>query len=282
MEIDKKNESCLTTAFMKNTLHYEESAADCRAAIVHAEDEDGLKQAGTDLLNLRSGVVVVRVKEQLETNEVEQAIDDIRKITTRKVDGASLINELHTYGIAQQQFWGRARDYFTQAEKWQQDEHFMRVADRCSVPVRKVLASLQSALQKPLIPAVQGNNELLAANVRVIDMAEPHKDVINGTAGAGIWDIEKLQTDIAWNVHLQMPTSGGELQIYANRMINARAMHELISVPSLTIRPDVGDLVFFRSRVPHAVLRSDPKGTRLTICGRLGQEVTGKSMRYWA
>lgn len=100
-----------------------------------------------------------------------------------------------------------------------------------------------------------------------------------------------LQSQIACNVYLSMPSEGGGLQIW-DRAIPAEefdAMRqdcygvdpEILGEPQLVIEPEPGDLVLFNSRLMHAVLPGEDV-PRLSLSCFVGYRGPATPLTFWS
>ena len=96
------------------------------------------------------------------------------------------------------------------------------------------------------------------------------------------WDVpeslkcQQIETSIAWNLHLQAASEGGEVTVYGRRPTkleydayrreapNSYALKdEFLPRRSVTIRPEAGDIVLFNASLPHRVNKTSGE-TRFT------------------
>lgn len=149
-----------------------------------------------------------------------------------------------------------------------------------------VLDYILSFFKKTLIniEIPKENNDLYYSGlIRQISRAYLHFDFAPYDAFG--WAIENVINQLAWNVYMQTSETGGEIKIYdqqwqpkifdSHKMENNNGSYGfkesvVKNIRSISIQPEVGDLVLFNSRNFHEVLSaSDTK--RISISSFLGQ-----------
>ncbi|MHC8318327.1 2OG-Fe(II) oxygenase [Pseudomonas sp. LB3P31] len=100
-----------------------------------------------------------------------------------------------------------------------------------------------------------------------------------------------LEAQFAGNVYLNMPSEGGELQIW-NHDISADQFDEmrgdcygidpsLLGAPTLQIRPEPGDFILFNSRCMHSVTPGI-LAPRLSLSFFVGYRGTASPLTFWS
>lgn len=251
----------------------------CRLANVQADDDDALA-AATELMNQQSGVSAVRIEHFLSKENIEAIIDATRRISLKRMEGMSFDNELYTLGVPQSVGRVDKSVYFQRADAWREDAVFMEAIGPDSEVVKRTIHTFESAFGMPLEPAQEEGRPLLPATLRCIDFADVHKDLVSAQTN---WDISKLRNDIAWNIYLRMPRNGGELVLYPPEAARLLKICDIERFTPINVQCAPGDLIFFRSVIPHGVRRADQPDTRLTVSGCLGFEPPpAERGMYWA
>lgn len=227
-----------------------------------------------------SGVSGVRIEEFISPSEIASLLEVTRKTVLKRIESASLTNELHTLGISLQTAYGNTDRYFSVAQQWRNDTEFMAAVGPDSPVIQKTIRAFQTAYQMPFEAATEKNRDLLPATLRCVDYAQVHKDVI---ASQIHWGIARLRNDLAWNIYLRMPEKGGELVLYPPAAESVVKECEVERFTPIHIATKPGDLVFFRSHIPHGVTRTSEPDVRLTVsgCAAFEPEPERKG-RYWA
>ncbi|WP_295462493.1 2OG-Fe(II) oxygenase [uncultured Pseudomonas sp.] len=117
-----------------------------------------------------------------------------------------------------------------------------------------------------------------------------HHDIFAKDA-PGSAEAESVVTQLACNVYLTMPSQGGELQLWAKELApdDFDALRgdsygiepDLLGPPSLTIRPEPGDLILFNSRRMHAVTPGNDQ-PRLSLSCFVGYRGAAEPLTYWS
>lgn len=102
---------------------------------------------------------------------------------------------------------------------------------------------------------------------------------------------KSLLSQIACNVYLQMPNSGGELMLWEKELSptdfdNMRGDSYGISVerlgkPTHIVRPEIGDLILFNSRKMHAISPGD-SCSRFSLSCFIGYRGNHQSLSVWS
>ena len=119
---------------------------------------------------------------------------------------------------------------------------------------------------------------------------EPHIDNLHWTLPNHVdW---KLQYQLSANVYLEVPPTGGELELWNfqpdpetyGKLQGSRSYgisREALPLPNLTIRPAVGDLIIMNPRFIHAV-RPTLEFDRITMSAFIGIRSLDDSLNYWS
>lgn len=264
---------------MPPDISYEGNSS-TRLATVRPDDDKALVQATSDMMNPDSNVSGVRIAEFASQQEVDSLLEMRRNILLKHIETASLDNELHTLGVSQQSNFYDPDSYFQKAKVWRGDKAFMEAAGPNSAMVQKTIRTFETAYGMSFEPATQSGQELLPATLRCFDCANVHKDII---ASQIHWDIARLRNDLAWNIYLRMPKKGGDLVLYPPAASNITKEDGLQRFTPITVKAKPGDLIFFRSALPHGVTRTSEPDVRLTVSGCIGFEPPPQEKaRYWA
>lgn len=106
---------------------------------------------------------------------------------------------------------------------------------------------------------------------------------------AGTWSIQDVVAELAWNIYLSKPKSGGECEVFNRPWIlrdNAHIVAQtygydgsvVAGAESLKIAPKAGELVLFNSRNFHQVLKAE--GRRVALGGHLGLLPDGRILAW--
>lgn len=117
-----------------------------------------------------------------------------------------------------------------------------------------------------------------------------HHDIFSKDA-PDLFKSHSLQAQFACNVYLNMPDIGGELEIWDKEMPPEEfdEMREssygidpkILGAPSLTIKPECGELILFNSRKMHAVTPSVDQ-TRLSVSCFIGYRGDHMPLTFWS
>lgn len=137
--------------------------------------------------------------------------------------------------------------------------------------------------------ATIGGRPLFAGMIREINRgARIHFDEVERELPGGLDDTPVAQ--IAFNCHLSMPQSGGEATIFRRRWVPSDEerrdgygyQYSLVAKePSVSVRAEAGDAVFFDSRNYHRVEPNKSSGRRVTLSFFIGLTARGE-VRIWS
>lgn len=264
---------------MSPDISYEGNSS-ARLATVRPGDDTALTNATSEMMDPNSTVSGVRITEFASQKEVDSLLAMRRNILLKHIESASLDNELHTLGISQQGNFFDPDSYFRKAQAWRKDAAFMEAAGPDSAMVQKTIRTFETAYGVPFEPAMHNGQELLPATLRCVDYTTVHTDVV---ASQIHWGISRLRNDLAWNIYLRMPEHGGDLFLYPPAAGAAKKEHEIARFTPITVKAKPGDLIFFRSAIPHGVTQTSEPDVRLTVSGCIGFEPPPQEKaRYWA
>lgn len=111
------------------------------------------------------------------------------------------------------------------------------------------------------------------------------------TDAPGCYQAQSVQVQLAANAYLSVPSKGGALQIWAQR-VSRKAFDEMrgdnygvepanLGQPDLEITPVAGELVIFNSRYLHAVSPGAPE-PRLSLSCFIGFRGYATPLSYWS
>lgn len=162
------------------------------------------------------------------------------------------INDFRSEGRLLDEYWEQAS---RAAQAWQAANL------RCD-PVRVSVEAFRQAWPGPVRMATNNGQELFAGMVREINGgAHVHYDDVVREFPLGAFDTEVV-AQLAFNLYLSMPESGGETVVWRRRWEPADERHRngygyerslVESCQSITVRPRVGDVLVFDPRNYHAV-----------------------------
>ncbi|MET7718484.1 hypothetical protein [Streptomyces sp. NPDC005407] len=154
-----------------------------------------------------------------------------------------------------------------------------------SDPLDIAVEKLRQIWGQPVSRATSKGGQLFAGMIREINNSmKLHFDDIVREIPGGLDATPMCQ--LAFNVHLSMPASGGESVIHQrrwrpsdelpeNRDTYGYAEHIVSDEPRATVRAEVGDATFFDSRNYHLVRRNTSDGRRVTLSFFIGITGTG-------
>lgn len=145
----------------------------------------------------------------------------------------------------------------------------------------------------PLGAAIEtvGEKKCFVGTCRVIEAGAamlPHSDRFGRMRLDGLND---MSGQIAMNIYLQMPESGGDLQLWLRKPNEEQderqratdgLTYEELGPPALAISPKNGDLVMFNSQLIHSVRASQGNVQRVTMSFFIGYRGEDKPLSYWS
>lgn len=156
-------------------------------------------------------------------------------------------------------------------------------------PLETARKKLLDAWGAPVENAAINNQELFAGMIREINHgARIHFDEVERELPGGLDDTPIAQ--LAFNCHLDMPETGGEATVFRRRWFPIDEekrdgygySYELVqSQPSVSVRAEIGDAVFFDPRNYHRVEPNVTDGRRVTLSFFIGITSDGK-MKIWS
>jgi 2OG-Fe(II) oxygenase superfamily len=149
-------------------------------------------------------------------------------------------------------------------------------------PVGRVAATL-SKFASAGVAVEPGSGCYFAGLVRQIRTALLHIDW--GPLDGPVWEIGRINAQLAWNIYLKVPGSGGECIVYDRpwdpdsenlKVPGSYAYSESLVEKANRVRlvPRVGDLVIFNSRNFHEVKLTE--GERITVSSFIGRKANGE------
>ena len=131
-------------------------------------------------------------------------------------------------------------------------------------------------------PTFAGVCRVVAAECSQLFGAQPHFDMIPRS-------IVALDAQLSANVYLELPDTGGELELWPQVALGeaeVAALSGAVDIRSrlpapFLVKPEIGDLLLFDTRRPHAV-RPFPKGRRCSIQAFVGVEASSRRLLVWS
>jgi hypothetical protein len=233
-----------------------------------------------DIDGLLNGQIrVVRVREFLSKAEIAALSGRINAVGMESYVGdtkAGTSEQKRKIGPNLFRFKHDTGEYFARVEGFERLER-PRLFEEVDVPKR-----FKDALQAALPPHVSVfrarstalGRDLSECIVRELLAAPRHTDWIR--AEMPHFDaVSRLTDQFAWNVYISTGTSGGYTQVYATE---DRSKMGPNTAADVSVRPEPGDLMLFRSRNVHEVTPAE--GDRLTVSGFWGPRDDGH-IQYW-
>ncbi|MBA2653894.1 MAG: 2OG-Fe(II) oxygenase [Gammaproteobacteria bacterium] len=124
-----------------------------------------------------------------------------------------------------------------------------------------------------------GIGRIMAAKTSLLSELQPHCDSVPA-------DYANLMGQFAANVYLSVPSSGGELEIWDVEPLPTSDIHTTTPTnwrselsQSISLKPNLGDLIIFNSRRPHAITQFK-NGRRVTVQCFIGLN-QNRSLSLW-
>ncbi|MDA8018148.1 MAG: hypothetical protein MPN21_11940 [Thermoanaerobaculia bacterium] len=169
-------------------------------------------------------------------------------------------------------------DYFVSAQKAREIQR--RIFARSFDPIERLISMIQSRTGYPTGVALDSQHgPYFAGTVRRIESGTRlHIDY--APAEHPSWEVAQVCAQLAWNVYLELPESGGNTHIYERQWVPADDGHKetdsygydsavVAGSECVTFKPTQGDLYLFNSRNYHLVDAS--VGHRTTVNSAVGQ-----------
>lgn len=184
---------------------------------------------------------------------------------------------------------GKAERYHSEAVASIQE--IRRLAYPLISPVDHLRLLLEELWPQGATIETVGGQKCFVGTCRVIEAGAamlPHSDRFGRMRLDGLND---MSGQIAINIYLQMPESGGDLQLWlhepnAEQDERQRATdgltYEELGPPALVVSPDDGDLVMFNSQLIHSVRSSQGNVQRVTMSFFIGYRGEDKPLSYWS
>lgn len=186
------------------------------------------------------------------------------------------------------------KEYFENQAKWIED--LRKTCSPFISPIDALRLALDDIWSSGSIVASIDGQKMFVGLVRYftsLASAEPHQDIIQRDAPHK--DISgMIKCQLAFNVYLEMPEIGGELEIWdwvvtdeefkclkdQREGFSYALNRERIRKSNILLKPDIGDLILFNSNNVHAVTPSS--GERLSISCFIGYCGMEKPLVVWS
>ncbi len=155
-------------------------------------------------------------------------------------------------------------------------------------PVQRILEHLQEVWPHSdvSIASCPKHGNYGAGIIRHIhEYAGLHFDYVPIESEGRGFSLENITAQLAWNLHLSAPESGGECVVYDRHLQIEGPMtdqHKLLVDTDLVndrqsyqLRPAIGDVMLLNTRNYHEIMRSN-KGRRITVSSFVGVQPDGK------
>jgi|LauGreDrversion4_2_1035121.scaffolds.fasta_scaffold679938_1 hypothetical protein len=242
----------------------------------------------------KNKIPCVSVKNFLNNSECEKLMDAAKRMGLSYYEG--VYPQIGKIGATQFEYSGKkSSDYFKEAAL--ESEKRKRINDECGLdPVKKVIEyfSLHGMNLKVAEDSKTGE-KYYAGLYRIFEPGSSallHFDYAPFDAKG--WAIEKVKYQIAFNIYLKLPSSGGQLVVFNKPWNKAECEKYRLegavgsygfsekmveSNEKIEIFPENGDLVFFNSRNFHCVRPGNEH--RFSISSFIGKTDSKKSLLLW-
>lgn len=230
----------------------------------------------SDILSLlRNETLAIRIRGFLDKNEVSGILRRISDVGIEYYIGDTKAGTSERKGKIGPNLFRFKNDlpaYLDRLAAFETDARPVLFAE-VDVPAR-FRSLLMQTLNRPMDRAKAAGIALADCTVRALPGAPPHTDwIVHELPSFEAFD--GLLDQFAWNVYLAVGDQGGETCIYKTPDLEAA---EAMEAPSVVLKPEIGELILFRSRNVHAV--TPTQGHRLTVSGFWGPCLSG-TLRYW-
>lgn len=247
--------------------------------------------AREDLLRLAAGVCsAIKVKEFFSIDECTAIMDAVNTCTMGSYDEQLVRPRIPKLGPAafdHYQTGGFDDDYWRHAD---QSAATRRTLLHGGDPLDVAVQRIRDAWKSTLHPLTAGGRPMFAGMIReMTNGAGIHFDEIVREFPGGADDIPVVQ--LAFNCHLAMPASGGELHVFRRRWQpedeplrggNYWYPEEIIAdAHRASVLAEAGDAVFFDPRNYHRILPRKGAGRRVTFSFFIGVSGGGELL-YWS
>lgn len=243
---------------------------------------------------IHEDVVALRVKDFFHADACEKITDNLLNSPLYgKYANAPQIGRVGKAFFETIESKGSLMNYFSQSTEWLR---VMREAcEPFQIPIDKLRLQLDECWDGGANLARLNGCPMYAGLIRVFEpnaFAEPHQDHLDWDASIHeIYGDAIYSKQIAANVYLHMPQSGGELVIWPHSL--SRIEYEARRIPGsygvdisgfsdpLVIKPEVGELILFNARNTHRV-DAPTAGKRVTASVFVGYRGDHQHLSLWS
>ncbi|MEM6500961.1 MAG: 2OG-Fe(II) oxygenase [Cyanobacteria bacterium P01_C01_bin.89] len=233
---------------------------------------------------IKNTIPLIRVPKFGTDQEAEELAERFLQFAAR----SNSVKTVTRMGISQyeQGTVGGKDNYFRRVEgAW---SNLITVCKTTFNPTVKVMGLLREYFADVDILTEEGYGRYFAGVAKLRTGETPvHSDF--PLLGATDWAIAKMEAQLSWNFYLRIPAQGGELRIWDklwqvedDRLLEKGTYYhdeKIISdIPSITIKPVLGELILFNSRNYHTVL---PAQNRIAM-GSWISLMPDESLRLWS
>ncbi|MFF4231114.1 hypothetical protein [Streptomyces sp. NPDC001820] len=236
---------------------------------------------------LASGALsAIRVPGFFSSEECQEIMNSLQSCQMGSYDEQRVQPRVPKLGPAVYDYYGGYKNGVLPDSYWEHSRQSEESLSRLlfdSDPLDIAMEKLRQIWGQPVSRATSNGRQLFAGMIREINNSmKLHFDDIVREIPGGLDTTPMCQ--LAFNVHLSMPASGGESVIHQrrwrptdelpeNRDTYGYAEHIVADDASVSVRAEVGDATFFDSRNYHLVRRNTSDGRRVTLSFFIG--VTG-------
>lgn len=246
-----------------------------------------------DISDLLSGkIAALRIPNFCDSEIVEHGLAGLQRKVVKEYSNAEGVGKYENLGMA----------YFEATEEESKKKYYSdsmssiqktrEVFSPYFAPIDKVLLELNNQWPMGASLLNLGQGPMFVGLIRAIKKEIlPHEDKLERDDPSILSKVD-YKTQIAFNVYLKVPSSGGNLQLWdislpddiyeALRGSSYGIARDLLPDPSLSLAPKVGELIAFRPRYIHAVSACQGEDIRISASGFVLYQGDDKPLLLWS
>ncbi|MGD1852147.1 MAG: 2OG-Fe(II) oxygenase [Cyanophyceae cyanobacterium] len=233
---------------------------------------------------INNTIPLIRIPNFGTTEEAEELAERFLQFAAR----SNSVKTVTRLGISQyeQGTVGGKINYFRLVEgAW---SNLIKVCETTFNPTLKVMEILREYFTEVDILTEEGYGRYFAGVAKLRTGKTPiHSDF--PLLGALDWAIAEMVAQLSWNFYLRVPNTGGELRIWDRLwqeeddqlLVKGTYYHDekiISNIPSITVKPVLGELIIFNSQNYHTVL---PAQNRIAV-GSWISLMPDRSLKLWS